>query len=377
MRGHITERRPGVWRIVVSNGFDDAGSRRQIVRTVHGTKRDAQQELTRTLRERDQGTLADGRQPLEVYLVSEWLPEVANVSKRGRPLAPTTRQRYADAVEHVAGVIGRVRLMDLRASHVATLRDRLLSDGKLAPQSVSDVLRVLSQALARGEALGYVGKNPADARLVNRPAGDKPTFTVNDAKLGNRILAAVDGNDPWDAAAHLALGLGLRREEVLALSWEDISDDVVRVRRTLTYASGELHVGPPKSDAGERDLSVPAFVARSLRRHRAAQAERLMAIGLRAELVVDNGIGQPWLPASFSTGWRRFAKAHGFEGITFHTLRHGAATLMLASGVPDAVAAQVMGHADTAILRRYQDVVDELKQDAATKMDQLLGEGQR
>ena len=63
--------------------------------------------------------------------------------------------------------------------------------------------------------------------------------------------------------------------------------------------------------------------------------------------------------------------------MTFHTLRHGAATLMLAGGVADAVAISVMGHADTAILRRYQDVVDELKQDAATKMDQLLGEGQR
>ena len=61
------------------------------------------------------------------------------------------------------------------------------------------------------------------------------------------------------------------------------------------------------------------------------------------------------------------------EGITFHTLRHGAATLMLAGGVPDAVAITVMGHADTRVLRRYQEVVDELKQDAAKRMDAVLG----
>lgn len=60
-------------------------------------------------------------------------------------------------------------------------------------------------------------------------------------------------------------------------------------------------------------------------------------------------------------------------GITFHGLRHGAATLLLAAGVPDAVAASVMGHADTRILARYQDVVSELQRDAATRMDQLLG----
>jgi integrase len=83
---------------------------------------------------------------------------------------------------------------------------------------------------------------------------------------------------------------------------------------------------------------------------------------------------EPWMPASFSTGWRRFAKAHGFGTVTFHTLRHGAATLMLASGVPDAVAISVMGHADTKILRRYQDVVSDLKRDAATRMDGLLGD---
>ena len=89
--------------------------------------------------------------------------------------------------------------------------------------------------------------------------------------------------------------------------------------------------------------------------------------------MIDNGIGQPYQPASFSGAWRDFAKAHGFEGITYHTLRHGAATLLLASGVPDAVAAAIMGHADTKILRRYQDVVDDLKKDAASGMDALLG----
>ena len=112
---------------------------------------------------------------------------------------------------------------------------------------------------------------------------------------------------------------------------------------------------------------------RALRRHRAAQAERLLAIGLQPELVVDNGIGGPWLPASFSTGWRRFAATHGFGGITFHGLRHGAATLLLAGGVSDAVAIKLMGHADTKILRRYQEVVHELQRDAATRMNRLLG----
>lgn len=219
-----------------------------------------------------------------------------------------------------------------------------------------------------------MGKNVASARLVNRPVGEVASFEVIGAAVAGRILDVVHGEDPWDVAVHLALGLGLRREEVLALRWEDV-DDQVHVRRTLTYAQGRLHFGGPKSSAGKRDLPLPDFVARARRRHRAAQAERLLSIGLQPDLVVDNGIGEPWLPESFSTGWRRFAEAHGFTGITFHTLRHGAATLLLASGVSDAVAIKLMGHADTKTLRRYQEVVDELQRDAAARMEQLLGRG--
>ena len=53
-------------------------------------------------------------------------------------------------------------------------------------------------------------------------------------------------------------------------------------------------------------------------------------------------------------------------------MRHGAATLLLAAGVPDTVAMRTMGHADTRILARYQDVVSGLQRDAASRMDDLL-----
>jgi integrase len=115
---------------------------------------------------------------------------------------------------------------------------------------------------------------------------------------------------------------------------------------------------------------MPDFVSRALQRHPLSQGERFLSLGLsRPELVVANATGQPFQPASFSGAWRDFARAHGFESVTFHGLRHGAATLLLAAGVPDTVAMRAMGHADTRILARYQDVVSELQRDAAARMD--------
>lgn len=235
-------------------------------------------------------------------------------------------------------------------------------------------MRVLSQALNRAEAKEYISRNVASAVLVRRPAGKRREFVVIDAAMANEILGAATGEDPWDAAVHLALGLGLRREEALALEWGDDDGGVLHIRRALTAASGELHVGEPKSAAGRRDLPVPGFVAAALRRHRKAQVERLLAIGTSSQLVIDNGIGELWQPATFSGAWRDWSRAQGFD-LTFHNLRHGAATLLLAAGVPDAVAISVLGHADTKILRRYQDVVSELQRDAAERMDSMLGGG--
>jgi integrase len=119
---------------------------------------------------------------------------------------------------------------------------------------------------------------------------------------------------------------------------------------------------------------MPSFVARALHRHRVAQGERAIGLGLpHPGLVVCNPIGEPYQPATFSGLWRDWAEAHWFAGITFHGLRHGAATLLLAAGVPDTVAMRTMGHADTRILSRYQDVVSDLQLDAAARMDALLG----
>jgi hypothetical protein len=146
-------------------------------------------------------------------------------------------------------------------------------------------------------------------------------------------------------------------------------EHLVDVKKAIAWAREHGH----EYGADTAWVLLPDFVARALARHRKAQTERLFSRGLRSELVVSNTIGEPFHPPTFSRMWRDWAKTHGFAGIRLHGLRHGAATLLLAAGVPDTVAMRTMGHADTRILARYQDVVSELQRDAAVRMDQLLG----
>jgi integrase len=60
--------------------------------------------------------------------------------------------------------------------------------------------------------------------------------------------------------------------------------------------------------------------------------------------------------------------------VRFHDLRHSAATLMLAEGVPLVVVSEWLGHSSVATTAAfYAAVVPELKQNAAAAMDRALG----
>jgi integrase len=379
------------WQIRVPLGRDSVtGAWLRHTETVTGTKSEAERRRRELILKRDSGLLASpGRKTLEEYLRREWLPAVCQVSKRGRPLSPTTGKRYGDVIEHVCRLIGDVKLVELRTAHVEALRDRLLAEtverksgevvSRFSPQTVGDILRVLSQALRKAEARGLVSRNWADPALVDRPAGYPRELPVMEEDVARRILETVSGEDPWDAAVHLALGLTMRREEVLGLRWTDVDlqEGTLSVRHTITYTPRQMHEGGPKTEAGKRTVPLPTFVAEALRRHRKVQSRRHLRLGPawqeEWDVVVDRGDGTPWLPPSFSRAWTAFARRAGLPEVGFHELRHGAATLMLAAGVPDAVAIKMMGHRDTRILRRYQKVVDRLKREAAGRLDELLG----
>ncbi len=89
-------------------------------------------------------------------------------------------------------------------------------------------------------------------------------------------------------------------------------------------------------------------------------------------LVWHSGAGTALTPSNLRHLLRRQCELAGVRQVTFHTLRHSAATLLLAQGVPSAVILDVLGHQDLRMLRRYQHVTGSLRQDAADAIDRSL-----
>lgn len=90
--------------------------------------------------------------------------------------------------------------------------------------------------------------------------------------------------DRLGAAYEVTLALGLRRGEVLGLSWDDLDlhaqPPTVTVRRQLQRREGRgLVLTELKTAKSRRTLTLPARAAEALRRHRAGQAAEPLTAG--------------------------------------------------------------------------------------------------
>ncbi|MDP9234990.1 MAG: site-specific integrase [Actinomycetota bacterium] len=393
MRGSI-ERRGNGYRIRASAGFDPrTGKRRQVTRQINGTKRDADKELTRLLRQVDIGSVTSSAAMTVNELLDEhYLPHLREgISARThRPYAEKTRERYLWSIEtYIRPQLGRLRLSALSNSVLERFRDSLLSDARLGRATAGDILAVASASFTYAGRQGLIAHDPT--RFLVAPSRERVKDLVTVTPNVARVALEAAAGTPVDVGVHLALGGSFRRGEVLAVRWRDADLDAstCTIERTLIAfrarngeAPGPIF-GPPKTKSGRRRVDLPAFVVSRLRAHQADQARRRLELGGSwrgapthlDDLIVEMGDGSPWRPDSYSRAWKRVARGvPALENLTFHGHRHGFATLLLLQGVDVRVVSDMMGHANPATTRAiYQAVVPELRKGAGAELDKLLG----
>ena len=104
MRGHITQRSKGSWRLVVDAGKDPvSGKRRQVTRTVRGTKRQAQDALTDLLIEIRKGR-HDGTELTVGETIARWLEHARENLSRAR----IRHRKFQSAARRVKMIIKRL-----------------------------------------------------------------------------------------------------------------------------------------------------------------------------------------------------------------------------------------------------------------------------
>jgi integrase len=272
---------------------------------------------------------------------------------------------------HAIPRIGEEQLRELRPLTIQNLYNELLGGGaESRPLSAGTVLNlhlVLRQALGQAVRWQLLDANPVAGAQPPRPR--RPSRPLIDPPLLARLLHVVAGT--WlEAPAAIAAATGMRRGEILALRWSDLTADLsaAQVQRTLQPTRQGLVFEQPKTARSRRTVVLPAFLRPYLERQRAAQALRRAGAAEWREqgLLLDRGDGPPLNPDTLSAGWARHLRRRQLPRVRFHDLRHAHATLMLAQGVHPKVVSERLGHASIGItLDTYSHVLPTLQQEAA------------
>ena len=373
MKGNITPRGKGVWRLRVDAGTDPRTGRRRVVsQTVRGTKRQAEDALAelvagqRRRRAHSDETVAD--------LLAQWLEH------REPSLSPLTVQRYRQAVRtHLAPALGKIRLSRLTTYDL----DRLYGDMTRAghsPASVRKVHQVARQALGQAVRWRLIAENPADHASPPKLARSQVRPPAQPALVA--ALVAIEQRHP-DFHAYLVTlaASGCRRAEVCALRWSDLdpATGVLTVQRSvIVLPDGVTAVKATKTETVRR-VRLPAMTLAVLDRYRLSVLERLQAAGLRGQWSEDAYVfpvpwvlGRPRRPDVMTWRWAKLRAGLGLPGVRLHDLRHFAASQLVAGGVDLRTVMARQGWTTLATASRYIHVVDE-DAGAADVMERVLG----
>jgi integrase len=310
--------------------------------------------------------------PTVAWWLEHWLTTIAPRRVRQRTL-----ESYESAVrKHLVPGIGRHRLDRLRPEHLDQLYTALLDDG-YSPASVLRHHRILSRALTVAVQRGHVPRNVA--ALVDPPA-QRPSDIATALDLGEahavlQAAAGVRNSARWT----VALALGLRQSEALALQWKDVDllAGTLTVRRSIhRVRGGGLVYEEPKSKRSHRTLALPLPLVAALQEHKTRQlGERLLAGSewQDEDLVFAQPNGRPIDKKADYDDWTRLLQAAGVRHVRLHDGRHTAATLLLSENVHPRVVMELLGHSQMrTTMDIYSHVMPALAREAADRMGTLL-----
>jgi integrase len=283
--------------------------------------------------------------------VREWRASVA-VNLKGS----TVRSAESHLRAHIIPKLGSLPLTDINTETVQIFVAYLATGGR-SKKTVENVLLTLSSILQTAKKWNKACGNFKLTDITMPHEGiTKEQRSFTDAEVGKILSAAPE---PFGTILAVAAVLGLRIGEVLALpiSNVDFNGHIIRIQQGVDSAT--RNVQGLKSKASNASLPMPSQLEARLRKH-------LQTHEGKTDLLFVNRRGRP-----FSANKLREKQLHpllvklGIPRGGFHSLRHGAASALLADGATPAVVQRQLRHSDPRItLGIYGHVVGDAQRSA-------------
>lgn len=333
------------------------------------TLREAQQKLRAAITRREQGLPEPNRKLTVKQYLTDWLED----TKRPH-IRPGTYEAHERSIRlYLSPLLGHHLLADLTPQHVREMMADL-TKRNFAPTYIARTRAVLVAALQDALKDSLVFRNVAALTSAPRITHTRtPGLTLEHVRV---LLKAIQGTQ-HEALICVTLCFGLRRGEVLGLTWADCELDraTLRIRRQVIRVDGKVQIVATTKSGKERVVPIPVFLATTLRSHRDKQLfyQRTQPIGWNSHnLVFPSRRGTPMDPQYFNWLFGRILSQAGLPHYRVHDLRHSCVSLLRSLNVPDSVIMSIAGHSNLKLTHYYGDVVGELKAEAMDKMGGLL-----
>ncbi len=258
-------------------------------------------------------------------------------------LAPGSRRNWQPWLDRIGTHFGRMAVADFdhpaSVRHIRTWRDKY----RATPRTADMAMQCLSRLLSFAGEEGLLLNNPC-ARIPGLYRADRSDLIWTDADLTELAVHA-----PADItrAARLAALTGLRKGDLLRLSWSHVGP------RAIEIATGK--------SGGRKTTLIPIYA--QLRTH-------LETIPRRSTTVLTSATGRPW-GSGFNAAWNKAKIAAELQRLHFHDLRGTAATRFYIGGLSIRMIAEIMTWSETRVGRLIDRYVkrDELLIEAIRALD--------
>lgn len=271
---------------------------------------------------------------------------------RGR-IANSTLALYAATLSSLIRVIGNIPLITLAPYHFECYTSRRLMS--VSPTRANIEFRALRALFSRAVLFQMVPAHPmAGLRQVRMPPH---VVRILSQKELVHLLKTIDRKE-FRALVIVAVCTAMRAGEIASLRWEDVD-----------FENGVIHLScregfQPKNGRG-RDvpLSRRAILA-------------LKSIHRSSGQVFLKRRGSPYTTHSLSVWFKRYARRAKLPlEIHFHTLRHTAASVMVARNVPVPFVREVLGHSSITTTMQYAHIPPDELHKSLWKIDPLSSAG--
>ena len=298
----------------------------------------------------DEYLKSEEKQIEKISTVGEWSEKWLEIYKKGNVTYATYRG-YCDYVrKHIVPAIGSVRIDHIRPAHLQKLVNDLSIAGKSA-SLIKHVKVALNQIFETAVDNNYCLSNPVrKITMQKKPHSEIEVFRESDAR---KVLSFIPQHE-FGLAISLLLYTGLRRGELLALTWSnvDIKNCVITVNQSLVEVENGFAVDVPKSKKPRTIPILPEL------------AEHLNIAAKKGINVITSENGQSLKPRQFHEMYTAFfcdlnSTLISEEKVPYmspHKCRHTFATYLLKSGADLRSVQEALGHSVVSVTQLYTHV---------------------